>query len=62
MAVLIFNQPGQVDYRLKRGDIPMTDNEKIIDTINRYLKKLDVKQLRLILQVAYQFVKVLPGS
>jgi mRNA-degrading endonuclease HigB of HigAB toxin-antitoxin module len=60
--VLIFNQPGQVDYRLKRGNIPMTDNEKIIDTINRYLKKLDVKQLRLILQVAYQFVKVLPGS
>ena len=40
----------------------MTDNEKIIDTINRYLKKLDVKQLRLILQVAYQFVKVPPGS
>lgn len=40
----------------------MTDNEKIIDTINRYLKKLDVKQLRLILQVVYQFVKVLPGS
>lgn len=40
----------------------MTDNEKIIDTINRYLKKLDAKQLRLILQVAYQFVKVLPGS
>ena len=40
----------------------MTDNEKIIDTINRYLKKLDVKQLRLILQVVYQFAKVCPGS
>ena len=40
----------------------MTDNEKIIKTIDRYLSKLEVKQLRLILQVVYQFVKVLPGS
>jgi hypothetical protein len=60
--MLIFNQPGQVDYRLKRGDIPMTDNEKIIKNIDHHLAKLDVKQLRLILQVVYQFVKVLPGS
>mgnify|MGYP003289695187 CR=1 FL=1 len=40
----------------------MTDNEKIIKNINHHLAKLDVKQLRLILQVVYQFVKVLPGS
>ena len=40
----------------------MTDNEKIIKTIDRYLSKLEVKQLRLILQVVYQFVKVCPGS
>lgn len=40
----------------------MTDNEKIIKNINRYLVKFDVNQLRLILQVVYQFVKVLPEA
>ena len=40
----------------------MTDKEKIIKNINRYLVKFDVNQLRLILQVVYQFVKVLPEA
>jgi hypothetical protein len=40
----------------------MTDNEKLIKTINQKLNKFDVKQLRLILLIAHQFEKVLPGS
>lgn len=40
----------------------MTDNEKIIANINHHLAKLDVNQLRMILQVVYQFVKVLPEA
>ena len=35
----------------------MTDNEKIIESINRRLSKLSVKRLRLILQILYQFDK-----
>ena len=33
----------------------MTENEKIIETINHHLKKLSQKQLRLILTVLFQF-------
>ena len=40
----------------------MTDKEKIIENIARHLANLDVKQLRLILRVVYQFVKVLPEA
>ena len=40
----------------------MTDNEKIIKTINQKLNKFDVKQLRLILLIAHQFEKGRPGS
>ena len=40
----------------------MTDEEKIIANIDRHLAKFDVSQLRLILQVVYQFVKVLPEA
>ncbi len=39
----------------------MTDNEKIIKAIDHYLPKLTEKQLRLVLLLLYQFVKVLPG-
>lgn len=40
----------------------MTDNEKMIKSINHYLPKLSEKQLRLVLLLLYQFVKVLPSS
>lgn len=40
----------------------MTDNEKMIKSINHYLPKLNEKQLRLVLLLLYQFVKVCPGS
>ena len=33
----------------------MTDNEKIIECIDRHLAKLSVKRLRMILQIIYQF-------
>ena len=35
----------------------MTDNEKIIESINRRLSKLSTNRLRLILQILYQFDK-----
>lgn len=35
----------------------MTDNEKMIEAINRRLSKLSAKRLRLILQILYQFDK-----
>lgn len=33
----------------------MTDNEKLIETINHYLPKLNEKQLRLVLIMLYKF-------
>ena len=33
----------------------MTDNEKLIETINRYLPKLNEKRLRLVLTMLYKF-------
>ncbi len=39
----------------------MSDNEKMIKTINRFLNKMDVKQLRTVLLVLYQFDKVPRG-
>lgn len=39
----------------------MTDNEKMIKSINHYLPKLNEKQLRLVLLLLYQFEKVPRG-
>lgn len=36
----------------------MEDNKKMIETINRYLRKASTKQLRTVLLVLYEFVKV----
>ena len=36
----------------------MTDNEKLIEAINRHLPNLPTKQLRSILLVIYEFLKV----
>ena len=38
----------------------MTDNEKLIDAINRYLNRMTVKQLRLILAFVRSFVRNSP--
>ena len=35
----------------------MTENEKMIESINRRLSNLSAKRLRLILQILYQFDK-----
>ncbi len=35
----------------------MTDNEKMIKSINHYLPKLNEKQLRLVLIMLYSFTK-----
>lgn len=35
----------------------MTENEKMIESINRRLSKLSAKRLRMILQILYQFDK-----
>lgn len=35
----------------------MTENEKLIDAINRHLPKLPTKQLRIILLMVYEFLK-----
>lgn len=40
----------------------MTDTDKLIKSITNYLHKLNVKQLRTILLVIYEFVKVPVGS
>lgn len=36
----------------------MEDNKKMIETINRYLRKANEKQLRTVLLVLYEIVKV----
>ena len=36
----------------------MEDNKKMIETINRYLRKASTKKLRTILLVLYEIVKV----
>ena len=38
----------------------MTDNEKIIENINRYLTRMTVKQLRIILAFVRSFVRNSP--
>ena len=35
----------------------MEDNKKMIETINRYLRKASAKQLRTVLLVLYEIVK-----
>lgn len=35
----------------------MTDNEKLIEAINRHLPKLTAKRLRIILLMIYEFLK-----
>lgn len=43
----------------------MTENEKLIEAINRHLPNLPTKQLRMILLVIYEFLKanaILEGS
>lgn len=38
----------------------MTDNEKLIDAINRYLTRMTEKQLRIILALIHSFMKNSP--
>ena len=40
----------------------MTDNEKMIESINHYLPKLTEKQLRLVLILLYSFMKNSPQA
>lgn len=40
----------------------MTDNEKMIESINRRLSKLTEKQLRLVLILLYSFTKNSPQA
>ena len=39
-------------------EVIMEDNKKMIETINRYLRKASTKQLRTVLLILYEFAKV----
>ena len=55
-------QPGRATLPTTERRNTMTDNEKMIESINHYLPKLTEKQLRLVLILLYSFTKNSPQA
>lgn len=56
MLAIYYNVAIQTNHPTTQEVKTMTDNEKIIENINRYLNRMTVKQLRLILAFVRSFM------